>query len=104
MAFDIVGKSEDKQLAAFGPIVMEGTSHPIRHDWMEDADRCYQFVEGDQLSAEELKVLKDRNQPDIVYNECVQVVERTIGQYTRQRMQNTSSGGTPPSMMDSQPS
>ena len=96
MAFDIVGKSEDKQLAAFGPVIMEGTSHPIRLDWMEDGDLCYRFHEGKQLTAEECKVLKDRNQPDIVYNECVQVVERTIGQYTRQRMQNTLVGRNTP--------
>lgn len=96
MAFDIAGQKEDAQLAKLGTIVMEGTSHPIRHDWVEDADLCYQFVEGDQLTPDELKVLKDRNQPDIVYNECVQVVERTIGQYTRQRMQNTLVGRNTP--------
>ena len=96
MAFDIVGKSEDKQLAAFGPVIMEGTSHPIRLDWLSDGDLCYRFHEGNQLTAEESKVLKDRNQPDIVYNECVQVVERTIGQYTRQRMQNTLVGRNTP--------
>ena len=45
---------------------------------------------------EELKVLKERNQPDIVYNECVQVVERTLGQYTRQRVQNTLVGRNTP--------
>ena len=96
MAFDIAGKKEDVQLSAFGPMIQEGTSHPIRHDWLEDADLCYRFVEQKQLSPEELKVLKERNQPDIVYNECVQVVERTLGQYTRQRVQNTLVGRNTP--------
>ena len=77
-------------------MIQEGTSHPIRHDWLEDADLCYRFVEQKQLSPEELKVLKERNQPDIVYNECVQVVERTLGQYTRQRVQNTLVGRNTP--------
>ena len=96
MAFDIVGQKEDTQLARLGSIVMEGTSHPIRQHYVDEADRSYRFHEGNQLSPEELKVLKERNQPDIVYNECVQVVERTIGQYTRQRMVNTLVGRNAP--------
>ena len=96
MAYDIVGLKEDQQLCRLGAIVLEGTSHPIRQGYVSDSDLCYRFHEGKQLSPEELKVLEDRNQPDIVYNECVQVVERTIGQYTRQRLVNTLVGRNAP--------
>ncbi len=96
MAVDIVGQKDDVQVTRAAALVMEGTSHPIRHKWVEEADLCYQFRDQDQLSTEERKILKERNQPDVQYNKCIAAIERTLGQYTRQRTVNTIVGRNQP--------
>lgn len=86
MPLSIVGKKPAEQLPLLETLVWEGLFHPVRTGYVKEADLCYQFREGDQYTAAELKILNERNQPDIVYNECEPIIERLVGQYTRQRL------------------
>lgn len=59
--------------------------HPIRQNWVENADVAYQFEQGDQWTNQEKAALKERNQPAIVHNEVRPAKERLLGKFRRFR-------------------
>ena len=58
--------------------------HPIRVNWLKNADTCYLFEQGEQWNTAEKSELSVRNQPAIVENEIRPSKERLIGQFRRQ--------------------
>jgi hypothetical protein len=61
-------------------------THPVQKNWREHASTCFKFVEGDQLTSEELAELKLREQPPTVENEIKVVIERIMGEYDKFRV------------------
>lgn len=96
MAIDIFGKNDANQVELLDRLFREAVSHPVRTSWFEHSNYAYKFYEGDHWTKDEKAVLKERNQPDIVYNEIEPIVERIVGQYKRQQMTIAFSGRNAP--------
>lgn len=59
--------------------------HPTWVNFFKNAVRDFQFIEGNQWTAEEIKELESRGQAPIVENEMKPILDRIIGQYKRQK-------------------
>lgn len=59
--------------------------HPTWVNFWKNATKDFQFVEGDQWIAEEIKEIESRGQAPIVENEIKPILDRIIGQYKRQK-------------------
>ena len=59
--------------------------HPMRKSWEANAIKCYQYKQGDQWTAAEKAVLKERGQPDTVNNQVRVTIDRLVGQFVKQR-------------------
>lgn len=96
MPYNIYGLKPEKQLDTLNTIIGEGIAHPIRQNWMPEANLAYRFYQGEHWDKTESTVLKVRNQPEIVYNEIRAIVNRLVGQYRRQNLVNTLTGRNTP--------
>ena len=57
--------------------------HPTWRSWRENAKKCFEYKEGEQWTAEEKGVLKDRNQPPSVNNQISVTINRLVGQFVK---------------------
>jgi hypothetical protein len=96
MSLKIYGLNPTKQLPVINSMVHEAVAHPVRVEWLKDADKANRYYQGQHWDATELAELKRRNQPDIVYNEIRATVRRLVGQYRRQQLVNTLTGRNAP--------
>lgn len=70
--------------------------HPVWRRWRDNATRDIKYVEGEQWTAEELKILKERGQPDTVFNEIKLALNRIMGIYNQQNVKMVFRGRNTP--------
>lgn len=59
--------------------------HPTWRSWRTNAQKCFQYKEGDQWTSAELAELKKRGQPATVNNQVKVTLDRLTGQFVKQR-------------------
>ena len=59
--------------------------HPTWVSFYKNAVKDFEFVEGTQWTADEIKEIEKRGQAAIVENEIKPILDRIIGQYKRQK-------------------
>jgi hypothetical protein len=89
--------SEDTRLLhKLGRRFTSTLNHDAWKSWRSVAQKCFDYRDGHQWSAEELKVLKKRKQPPYVNNQIKMYVDYVIGQYVTTRTRSTYVGRNTP--------
>ncbi|HDY66533.1 MAG TPA: hypothetical protein ENH85_01950 [Candidatus Scalindua sp.] len=78
-------KSEHDILVKVDNNFQASLDHPTWKNFTDNAIKDFQFREGDQWTADEIKEVEARGQAAIVENEIAPILERIIGQYKRQK-------------------
>ena len=82
---DLSVEEQSKLVTKLDNMFTYAADHP---NWIRGRNnmiKCFQYREGEQWTAEELKELEDRHQPDTVNNQIAVVVNKLVGDLVSQR-------------------
>jgi hypothetical protein len=74
----------------------DSIDHETWTKWRKHAIKAFQYVEGEQWTADELRELRKRGQPETVNNQLGTIVRRVMGQYVRTRVKTSFRGRNAP--------
>lgn len=63
----------------------EAVDHPNRKEWLEEAQKAYNYRDGEQLDPKTKARLAKRGQPEVVENRCKVQIDRLLGLWRKQR-------------------
>jgi hypothetical protein len=92
----MISPEDTKLLQKLGQRFTSTLNHDAWQSWRTIAQKCYDYRDGHQWTAAELKVLKNRKQPPYVNNQIKLFVDYMLGQYVTTRIRSTYVGKNTP--------
>lgn len=82
--YSLSRETENETVCRLEKMFLSSVLSPVWKSWRTNADRDFQFYEGDHWTALERAILEERGQPEVTENLVKPKIERLLGQHIRQ--------------------